>query len=341
MTRKGRKGLNVAFIVDLYRRFRSHLWRHIIGTGPRVRSFVVLSHLYYLFDVTRAYIIHGSSLNDYFEYEFYKKSHLERKKFVTNRRARWIFKRLLPPEYRKGIEDKFEINTRYSKFLGREWLYPREISYEEFEGFIRRHSQFLVKPRYSALGRGVTIVDATGADLRQLYLDLRKNDMIVEQLVIQHSKMSALHPSSVNTVRITTVLCPSDDVKVVSAVLRIGSDGSVVDNHAAGGLIANIDIDSGVVYTTAINKFSERFVFHPVTGIQIVGFEIPYWEEVLQLCEEVARILPEVRYMGWDIAITQLGPVLIEGNRQGGMRLQQQPEQEGMFPVYRKIILSG
>ena len=77
-----------------------------------------------------------------------------------------------------------------------------------------------MKPRYSALGRGVTIVDATGADLRQLYLDLRKNDMIVEQLVIQHSKMSALHPSSVNTVRITTVLCPSDDVKVVSAVLR-------------------------------------------------------------------------------------------------------------------------
>ena len=58
----------------------------------------------------------------------------------------------------------------------------------------------------------------------------------------------------------------------------------------------------------------ERNLFHPGTDICMIGRKIPYWKEVLHLCESAASMIPKVQFIGWDVAISTQGPLLIEGN---------------------------
>lgn len=325
--------VSLAFIMELLERFNDQVEQNIIQ-GSRSS---ILTKGFYLMDVVSAFVIHGSSLTDYFEYEFYKKRNLERSKFVTFRKAKHIFRRLLDPEESKKLRDKYEISVSYNEFLKRDWLYAASCSYGEFELFCKKHRRFMVKPRFGSCGKGVYLQSIEGVDLHKLFNRFQAEDVVIDELIVQHRKMASLHPYSVNTVRVTTVLTDYD-VEIMNVALRMGNGGSVIDNHAAGGLVANVDIESGIVYTTGVDKYSNRHVFHPVTGERIVGFEIPYWEEVKDLVGKAARVLPKVRYTGWDVAITEKGPILIEGNDRGMMGVQQPPDQVGKLQLYRNVM---
>lgn len=324
----------IEFICDLLERFNILVEHNIIKNS---RGATTLTKAFYLFDVVLAFIVHGSTLTDYFEYEFYKKRHYERSKFITFRRANRIFEFLNDSIESKKLRDKYEISLAYDEFMKRDWLYMGVCDFHEFESFCQVHSKFMVKPRFGSCGKGVYIQNVQGENLRELFSRLKEEDAVLDELIDQHPKMASLHPHSVNTVRVTTVLTDLG-VEIMNVALRMGNDGSVIDNHAAGGLVANVDIDTGVVYTTGIDRLSNRYAFHPVTGEKIVGFEIPYWEEIVHLINEIAMVLPKVRYVGWDVAITSNGPVLIEGNDRGMMDVQQQADQVGKLQLYKNVM---
>lgn len=87
-----------------------------------------------------------------------------------------------------------------------------------------------------------------------------------------------------------------------------------VDNVDCGGMAARIDIDSGMLKTVGADKQGNTFDKHPMTGAPIVGFTIPYWEEAKQMCLDAAQKVPQMRFVAWDVAVTEKGPVFIEGN---------------------------
>ena len=91
-------------------------------------------------------------------------------------------------------------------------------------------------------------------------------------------------------------------------------NGKVMDNVDCGGMAAPVDIETGVIAGVGANKAGETYEIHPMTGKKIPGTQIPYWEEAKKMCLEAMQIVPQVRFVAWDVAITPDGPVFIEGN---------------------------
>ena len=131
-----------------------------------------LTKAFYLFDVVLAFIVHGSTLTDYFEYEFYKKRHYERSKVITFRRANRIFEFLSDSIESKKLRDKYEISLAYDEFMKRDWLYMGVCDFHEFESFCQVHSKFMVKPRFGSCGKGVYIQNVQG-EIYELFSRLK------------------------------------------------------------------------------------------------------------------------------------------------------------------------
>ncbi len=94
--------------------------------------------------------------------------------------------------------------------------------------------------------------------------------------------------------------------------------GLEVDNMALGAIAAPIDISSGVIVGEAFRSVgsgqNKTYSQHPQTKVQITGFEIPYWDEVIRLVYDLCEHVPGDKYVGWDVAIGPAGPIVIEGN---------------------------
>ena len=149
-----------------------------------------------------------------------------------------------------------------------------------------------------------------------------------------------LTPSAVNTVRVITQLDNTLNPVILGCRLRIGVNG-VVDNLAAGNIAAPVDADTGIVFGggiySDITKPDETI--HPVTKTPIVGFQIPFWKETVDLVKKVAVVNPVNRSIGWDIAITETGPELIEGNREWCKLVYQLPVHKGLKNELQQYIL--
>ena len=138
---------------------------------------------------------------------------------------------------------------------------------------------------------------------------------LFQERIKQHPKMAQLHPPSINSVRLVT-FNNRGNVEVFSSVLRIGARGRNVDNWASGGIIVAIDKDSGKLGKEGTFKKIDggRVSRHPDTGVVLEGFEIPFFQESVDLVCRLHSYFYGVHSVGWDIGITPDGPILIEGN---------------------------
>ena len=134
----------------------------------------------------------------------------------------------------------------------------------------------------------------------------------------QCDEMAALHPHSVNTVRVLTV-----GDRIFGATLRQGSGGSFVDNSSAGGFFSPVDVDTGIVAVSGIDKDARQVLINPTTNMTIPGFRIPMWHETRQMLAEAVKLIPDAVMVGWDVAYTPDGPILIEGNAYPGIFIHQ------------------
>lgn len=135
---------------------------------------------------------------------------------------------------------------------------------------------------------------------------------VLDELVTQSPVMASLNPSSVNTIRLYSLLIGSD-CNIFASFIRMGRNGAIVDNLGSGGLLAGIDIKTGQVITPGTDDTGRCFEKHPDTGVAIRGFQVPKWQELLRFTEEAALHYP-LKYVGWDIAVCENGFQIIEAN---------------------------
>ena len=200
----------------------------------------------------------------------------------------------------------------------------------------------IAKPAASEGGAGISVYDASEAtDAAAFRARLIAADQtLLEQLLVQHEAMSSLYPDSVNTLRMITYLdTDADKMHLLAAVLRIGN-GASIDNFASGGMYTLLD-ERGVALYPGVDKNSNVYVNHPKTGTPVQGFQVPMYDEVFALLEDVVRRIPQIRYVGWDIAVTPEGPAVIEGNHNSSV-FQPKPSasgvRTGLLPVYKAAI---
>lgn len=180
-----------------------------------------------------------------------------------------------------------------------------------------------VKPVRGSLGIGIRIYDQERDDLQRFCKG--SEYLIFQPFIEQHPVLAQLNPSSVNTVRIDT-LRENDRVTCNLAALRFGRAGQVTDNGSAGGMAAPVDIATGAVGTYARTKAAystERLDRHPDSGIVFSSITVPFWPELLDLVQRGAAALDPLVTLGWDIAITPDGPMVIEANARWGSEVFQ------------------
>ena len=159
-----------------------------------------------------------------------------------------------------------------------------------------------------------TILDIYGF-CRTLHGDKKTGGLLIETYLQQHPDLAAFNPSSVNTFRIWVIQTRNGESRTVLAYLRIGRAGSLVDNQSSGGIVAPIDLESGVT-GCAMDGLPTRELFptHPDHGAAIEGRELPFWYEAKSLAERCLVAFPNLEFAGMDIAVTANGPVVVELN---------------------------
>jgi len=240
-----------------------------------------------------------------------------------------------------------ELTNKYlEKYIPRKWCVNRDISFEEFKNLFDGEPGVVYKPNYGFQARGVQVMYFNG-DMEGVYNQIMSYSRgVVEQIIKQHPGMKKLCPDSVNCMRIVSVssrtnaVLPDGRKKDIAYVsLKIGRNGSIVDNVIAGGMVANVDVETGIVATNAVNHDLEVLEYHPDTGTKIKGFEIPYFKEAIQLVYTVIDELELSGTIGWDMAIGENGPEIVEPNYGPGASLLQDPywpERRGMRSVMEK-----
>lgn len=294
------------------------------------------------FDMIACGVKYQAGYMDYALFEMYNLNADQRRTVVTRGINNSFIKRFNNPEYTKYFDDKRLFNRRFSEFIKRDWLDVEAESVDNLSTFISNHSEFIAKPANGMCGKGIEKLSSGDfANACELYEYLKERKLtLIEEVVSQHPVMSDLHPHSVNTCRVITIT-KDGKTGVVAAYLRIGN-GKHVDNFNSGGMVVPIEEDRGEVIYPALNKKGELFEAHPLTCVPVRGFKVPMWAEVLKLVKKAGVVIPQVGLVGWDVAITENGPVIIEGNDFPGHDIYGLPPHRtngiGVLPKFEKII---
>lgn len=269
----------------------------------------------------------GSSFNEYFYYEFWRKNSDEIDRYATMGFMYAYQKHNNPLETRKILSDKIKFFEEYSDFIGRKWIKIIESDDATIEEFIARKDKIVLKGATGGGGKNVKIIDLYDLNASEIKAIAKESNYdILEEYVYQHESLRLLAPNSLNTIRVITQYTPKGNVEIIGTILRMGIDKNT-DNLSSGGLACNVDSQTGIINTEGISFDITQIdsPCHPLSGIEFIGFQIPMWEQVKSICDRVAKHHPENKSVGWDIAITNNGPIVIEGNHDWGARLWQMP----------------
>ena len=285
-------------------------------------------------------VVNNAGYYDYHEWDFNLMNWKQRKTFLTRPQANQLTQKLNDIAFKNNFSDKVAFNRRFAKYVGREWLDVRETTPAQLADFVRKHGAVMLKDPINLGGYGLEKQDASSIEDYEAFHAqlLRSGQVLVEEFVEQHPDLARLSPKSVNTLRVITYF-DGADVHVLAHAFKMGA-GADLDNFGQGGIQTTV-YEGGLCPYGAFNKEGDKFLVHPQTGVSIVGFVVPLFDEAIAMAMEMATVIPEVPYIGWDIAITPERPIAIEGNYNTGV-FQMKPSlsgiKTGLRPLYRRAI---
>jgi len=226
----------------------------------------------------------------------------------------------------KNLLNKLFPNVRQPKTVIKNvnglYLNSSEIILNNLDSVITelaRYSHLIIKPSIESGGGKSIIVfelkngitDYKNYSLKDL-LNLFGRNFIIQEVIVQNDLINSLNPSSVNTIRINSVLI-GNKVQVLGKVMRVGGKDSKVDNTSSGGFWVAIK-DNGYLQKKGYSKYLNH-VFETNTGIQLSKFKVPFLNKVSETISIMHKQIPHFRYVAWDIALDKDGnPILIEYN---------------------------
>lgn len=268
-------------------------------------------------DMLFCYFAYGFSINEYLCYGFSEMSQDKRRTFISDREILCLGYEVNRLDDMAIYSDKMKTYQLFKKYYLREAVcIEHKSDFDIFEDFVNRHSYFVKKEVGEACGRSVALMKADGgsASSKDTFdMIISKGKTILEEVILQAPELAILNESSVNTVRcITFYGCKG--VEILYCFAKVGRKGAFIDNGAAGGILVGIDEKKGVMCTDGVDEGGIRYVSHPDSGVKFKGFVIPEWKKMLEICKKMSEKTPKVKLIGWDMAYSVNGWLVVEGN---------------------------
>ena len=160
---------------------------------------------------------------------------------------------------------------------------------------------------------GEIIVSKGEITLEEFLIETAEEPYIIQDFIKQHDAINKIYPDAVSTLRIISTRW-NEETHILASMLRMGINGNVVDNASDGGTFVGVDIDKGCLMEYGYYYDRPRETCHPDTGLVYKDYPIPYWDEAVKLVKRLHPVIFGLSTIGWDIAITETGPVIVEIN---------------------------
>jgi hypothetical protein len=147
---------------------------------------------------------------------------------------------------------------------------------------------------------------------------------IVQERIFNHPDLTKYSNGALCTCRVVTGRAPGKQSEFISSILKLPTKKNITDNYVTGGLAVPIEFENGKLGAAVQQDYAgKRLYAHPDTGNVFIGSRIPYWRSIVELCLCAHDLFSEFAFVGWDVAVTEDGPVLVEGNVRWGVKSMQ------------------
>lgn len=271
-------------------------------------------------EIRHSYYVCKSSPDEYFLMGLYNFDDEGKRSFVTDKFLYMTMSRLSSrKKHDEEIENKwnfYKLATPYFKRQAVGIFTNRD--FDDFKRVALDIHDLILKPLDACMGKGISAVNITNEEQAKMVFDSmieKGGAWIVEERIRQTKEMAIWCESCVNTVRFLSILNKNTGFHAIKPFLRTGRKGAIVDNAGSGGIFANVDVKSGILCTCGIDELGNRYIEHPDTHIKFEGWQIPQYNQLVDMVKEMhEKIMPTHPYIGWDLALTDKGWVVIEAN---------------------------
>lgn len=191
------------------------------------------------------------------------------------------------------------------------------INYSEFITIVAEYKELFFKRAADSWGGlGVHYYNKENESIAELEkcISQMPGDIVVQECIHQGASTAQLNPSSVNTIRIMSMLRKDGSVKILSSILRMGVGDSKVDNASSGGISVGIK-ENGQLKNVAYSNTGIRYDVHPSSNVHFEEVTIPNFEQMKELVIKLQSRFPYFRLISWDLAVDDNNePLLIEAN---------------------------
>lgn len=279
------------------------------------------------------YWMYGFRPDQQFYYHLWEKTHEEKKTYLSQ------MKQMLYDAYSNRMEDMHYLEDKYEAYELLKPYYKREVikitseaDFPKFVDFVSRHKQFVLKPLSLHDTYGVEKIDLTSGDvtLEETFTSLinpgkafdedyttdgyNHAGAVLEEIVEQDPEYGKMSPKSLSVIRIGT-LRVKGKVHFLGTFTQMGVSDNLIVGASRGAIMAGVNLKTGIIDTNGYYENGDITEIHPISHLTLKGFQYPRWNEVLAMLEEAAsNMIPTINYIGWDVALTPKGWVVIEGN---------------------------
>lgn len=286
----------------------------------------------------------GSGYHDYVIFHFYEMDDDMRATYMTRLKNKKLLNHANDPQYEHIFEDKCEFAEVFRDFTGRSSIDVSNASKEEILAYFREHDEIFGKIANSQCSYGAELMKKEQFQSEEdFYEYVKEKDLgILEEVVKNHHAIRDIYPHALNTTRMITLIGDDGKPHLLYAAQKFGDGGRFVDVF---GLHGPVNMETGVVEFPFHSGDTIKGIYyweHPYTKKPLIGFKLPYFKEAKEMILKAAGVVPQVGYVGWDVAITENGPLIIEGNPYGAYEFMQLPGQndsgKGILEDIEKIV---
>ncbi|SNY99615.1 sugar-transfer associated ATP-grasp domain-containing protein [Flagellimonas pacifica] len=294
-----------------------------------------------VFEFLNLWVIHKEVPTHYFSRFLYRKEFSNYKDFIPTKKYLKLIssQKIHNPQFVSLLENKLlfalfceKHNVPVPRMVGfnsnNMFYYDNNITYlkskQDLIGFYQKYfsdttnGKIFIKSIDTKGGEGIYMLDIQNynSQIQSIGHLILLGSYIHQEGVTQNIEVDKIYGKSINTLRFDVVIDNFLKSHLLGVVMRFGAGGSIIDNRSKGGFFISVNRDNGKLLKSGFQKMKyggAEFTSHPDTGFLFEGYDIPFYSEAKQLALDMSSLIPN-KLVGWDIAITPSGPIVIEGN---------------------------